>query len=213
PTPLPTPAPPAAPARGTRRRTALVATTALLLGAFGTAAFLLDDPDDGYPEAAPVAATSSSAPSTAPAKPTATATPTPAPSAPTPSAPAAAPGYTAVYTGVELVSPDHDYEFDLKTGKVMGEETATWFLARTATGFVLGEHNDAYVSDGNRLGTAECLSGLETKPVTRLEFAGLVGKAFCVRGQDPRDVAVVRVLSASPGDGPVKVSLDYYRKG
>ncbi|MER7753470.1 serine/threonine-protein kinase [Kitasatospora sp. NPDC097643] len=223
PAPVTTPAPvpaTAAPSRsardggrGSRRRTAAIAVTALLLGAVGSAAVLLDDPDLEYAaDSAPIAT------ATAPASPTRTPTPTatpvlPTPAPPTATAPAAAPGYTTVYAGVEAVSPDHGYEFDLKTGKVVAEETATWFVARTATGFLLAENNTAHIADNGRPGIADCLTGLANRPATSLDFAALNGRSFCVRGQDSRDLAVVRVLSVSPGDGPVKVSLDYYRRG
>ncbi|MEV8097983.1 hypothetical protein [Kitasatospora sp. NPDC085879] len=66
---------------------------------------------------------------------------------------------------------------------------------------------------GRRLGTADRLKGLDTRPATRLDLAGLTGRAFCVRSQDGRDLAIVRLLSAAPGDGPVRLSVDYYRHG
>ncbi|MFJ1704849.1 hypothetical protein [Kitasatospora sp. NPDC088346] len=117
-----------------------------------------------------------------------------------------------MYTGRELVSPDHGYEFDLASGTVTPEETATWYVSRTAGEFLVADNNDAHLGQDTRLGTADCLKGLETRPTTRLGFADLAGRAFCVRGQDGRDLAVVRLLSAAPGDGPVRVSVDYYRR-
>ncbi|MEU3574708.1 hypothetical protein AB0E96_40835 [Kitasatospora sp. NPDC036755] len=36
--------------------------------------------------------------------------------------------------------------------------------------------------------------------------------SFCVRSADGLDLAVVRVLSAPGADGPVRVSLDQYRR-
>ncbi|OKI54453.1 hypothetical protein AMK15_28290 [Streptomyces sp. MJM1172] len=56
------------------------------------------------------------------------------------------------------------------------------------------------------------MKGVESRPVTALPFTTLrAGRAFCVRAQDSRDIAVVTVLTDSPGDGPVRVSVDRYR--
>ncbi|KOU15544.1 hypothetical protein ADK52_35040, partial [Streptomyces sp. WM6372] len=141
--------------------------------------------------------------------PAATTTPTATPSAP----PAAAAGYTAVHTGTELTSPDQSYEFDVKAGRVVPQETVSWYVGRSATEFYVPESSDAYVMQGGSQGLADCLKGVESQPVTALPFATLrAGRAFCVRAQDGRDVGIVTVLTASPGDGPVKVSVDYYRR-
>ncbi|MGW4892767.1 serine/threonine-protein kinase [Kitasatospora sp. NPDC004240] len=193
--------------RGSRRRTAAVAALALLLGAAGTYAVLPGDPeDDDYAPDTPA-----TAPPTAPA-PAPAATDRPSTSATPTAPPAAAPGYTAVYTSRELVSPDHSYEFDLKTGAVTAEETAAWFVGRTAGEFLVPDNNDAFIAQDPRLGPAECLRGLGTHPATRLDLPALAGRAFCLRTQDGRDLAIIRVLSTTPGDGPVKVSIDYHRR-
>ncbi|MER7757707.1 serine/threonine-protein kinase [Kitasatospora sp. NPDC097643] len=181
--------------RGSLRRTALIAVVALALGIAGT--LLLHRPDQGHPATTDLTAE------------TATDQEDP-PTSPTPSA--AAPGYTAVYTGTTLVSADHTYEFDLTKGKVVPEETASWFISRTSNEFVLPDNNDAYVGPDNRLGPADCLKGLGGRPAPQLGFAALTGRAFCVRGDDGHDLAIVRLLSAAQGDGPVKVSIDRYRR-
>ncbi|MEU8840150.1 hypothetical protein AB0D97_13600 [Streptomyces roseus] len=60
---------------------------------------------------------------------------------------------------------------------------------------------------------ARCPCAPCSRPVTALSFATLrAGRAFCVRGQDGRDVGIVTVLTAGPGEGPVTVSVDYYRR-
>ncbi|MCP2309165.1 serine/threonine-protein kinase [Kitasatospora paracochleata] len=209
PAPRPEAAPPAADRRsarpaarpGSRRRTAAVAAIALLLGAVGTYVLLVDGPDDQQDDPGPQADA-----------PAVSGTPTPSSPASARPSPATVAGYTAVYTGRELVSPDHSYEFDLKTGTVAAEETASWFVGRTAAEFLVADTNDTYLAPDDRPGPADCLTGLADRPATRLDFAGLQGKAFCVRGQDGRDLAVVRLLAAAPGDGPVRVSVDYYRQ-
>ncbi|MFE5584524.1 serine/threonine-protein kinase [Kitasatospora sp. NPDC056531] len=179
--------------RGSRRRTALIAAVALLLGAAGTF-LLLHEPDRGLPAADGTTSTAAE------------------PEAPSASPPAAAADYSAVYTGTTLVSPDNSHEFDLKEGKVVPVDTASWFLTRTSDEFVLADANDAYVGPNDRLGTADCLEGLANGPATRLDFPTITGRAFCVRGDDGRDLAIVRLLSAARGGGPVKVSVDYYRR-
>ncbi|MFF4849332.1 serine/threonine-protein kinase [Streptomyces sp. NPDC001194] len=194
-----------APRRG-RGRTAAVAAAALLLGAAGAFALLdpsfggggEEDPDD---PAEAVAGAPASTPAPAPS-----AVPTPAPSA-------GAPGYTAVHTGTELTSPDQGYEFDVKAGRVVQQETASWYVGRSATEFYVPESSDAYVLPAGRQGLADCLKGIDSQPVTALPFTTLrAGRAFCVRAQDGRDVGIVTVLTATPGDGPVKVSVDYHRR-
>lgn len=181
----PTEAPAHPPSSGPRRtRTALLITAALLAGA--AAAFvLLDSPDDGSDQTTPPAAS---------------------PPTPTP------PGYTAIYTGTELTSPDHTYEFDIRTGKVTPQETATWYLGRSATDFYLPEDSTAYLAPDGPLTPADCVKGTESAPVTTLPFSALPpGRSFCVRAHSGRELAIVRVLSTAPDDGPVQISLDYYR--
>ncbi|MFF1343528.1 hypothetical protein ACFVYT_37795 [Streptomyces sp. NPDC058290] len=176
-----------------------MAAAALLLGAAG--AFALLDPDfggDGYDEEAadPAGAVAG--------EPTAV---------PTPARSVSAPGYTAVHTGTELVSPDQSYEFDVRAGRVVPRETVSWYVGRSATEFYVPESSDAYITQDGRRGLADCLKGIESQPVTELHFATLrAGRTFCLRAQDGRDVGIVTILTAGPGDGPVKVSVDYYRR-
>ncbi|MFE3865597.1 serine/threonine-protein kinase [Streptomyces goshikiensis] len=217
-TPAPEPAPEPAvtaepPVRGRGRgrapasgratgRTAGVAAAALLLGAAGAYALLdpgFGDGDGGAGEELPEA----SAP--APVPTAGAPTPTPSPTPPVP-------GYTAVYTGTALTSPDQSYEFDVSAGRVVPQETASWYVGRSASEFYVPENSDAYIAQGEGLGLAECVKGVESRPVTALPFTTLrAGRAFCVRAQDSRDIAVVTVLTDSPGDGPVRVSVDRYR--
>ncbi|KMO94412.1 hypothetical protein [Streptomyces roseus] len=64
-----------------------------------------------------------------------------------------------------------------------------------------------------RRGLADCVKGIDSRPVTALPFTTLrAGRAFCVRGQDGRDVGIMTVLTAAPAEGPVTVSVDYYRR-
>ncbi|MER5865108.1 serine/threonine-protein kinase [Kitasatospora sp. NPDC002040] len=201
PAPAPAATAPAVPAprRGGHRRTALAVTAALLVGAAG--AFVLLDPADDE-EAGP--GTLAAAPV---ATPTPTATPTPAPSA----APTAT-GYTAVHTGVELLAPDSSYEFDLRAGKVVPQDAVSWYLGRSSTEFLVPEDSDSHIAPGDRLTPGDCVRGIESRLATALPFAGLgPGRTFCVRSRSTRDLVVVRVVEASPGDGPVRVSMDYYR--
>ncbi|MFE2145370.1 serine/threonine-protein kinase [Streptomyces sp. NPDC059456] len=186
-----------------RGRTAVVAGAALLLGAAGAYA-LLDPGFDGGEdeEAAGPAGAVAGAPAPTPA---ATAAPT---------TPTAGAGYAVVRTGTELTSPDESYEFDVKAGRVVPQETVAWYVGRDAAGFHVPESSDAYVLQPGRKGLADCLGGIESRPVTELPFTTLrAGRAFCVRAGDGRDVGVVTVLTADPGDGPVTVSVDYYRRG
>ncbi|MFE2547010.1 protein kinase [Streptomyces sp. NPDC059355] len=196
-----------APASGRGRgRTAAVAAAALMLGAAG--AFALLDPSFGgggdEDPADPAEAVAGAPASTPAATPASTSPPTPS---------AAAPGYTAVHTGTELTSPDQSYEFDVKAGRVVPQETASWYVGRSATEFYVPESSDAYVMPAGRQGLADCLKGIESQPVTALPFTTLrAGRAFCVRAQDGRDVGIVTVLTAVPGDGPLKVSVEYHRR-
>ncbi|MFF3068086.1 protein kinase [Kitasatospora sp. NPDC057904] len=176
--------------RRSHRRTALIAAAALALGSAGTF-LLVHRTDDGRPAADNRTVESATDPE---------------------APPAAAPVYTAVYTGTALTSSDRNDEFDLRKGTVAPEGTASWYLARTSSEFLLADGSDAYVGTDSSLGTADCLKGLGSQPASRLDFATLTGRAFCVREDDGRDLAVVRLLSAAPGGGPVKVSVDHYRR-
>ncbi|MFF2046059.1 serine/threonine-protein kinase [Kitasatospora sp. NPDC058170] len=187
-------------------RTAVLTTAALLVGAAG--AFLLLDPDylDDLDDQN-VAAAGSLAPSAG------ASTATPSPSASTPAPAATVPGYTAVYTDVELTSPDHSYEFDLKAGKVAAQDTSAWYLGRHAGEFYIPEDSDAYVAPAGGLTLPDCIKGVETRPASTLPFTALgPDRSFCVRAQGGRDFAVVRALATAADDGPVRVAVTYYRR-
>ncbi|MET9887416.1 serine/threonine-protein kinase [Streptomyces sp. NPDC006430] len=205
---LPAPAPvrlEEAPAAGPRSaatarrgaRTMILTVAALLAGA--AAAFLLldnsdyfDDSDDQEAAVTPSVAATPSSPSTLPQ-------------------PAGAPGYTAAYTELELTSPDSDHEFDLKAGKVT-QDSSAWYLGREAGAFQIPEDNDAYIAPAGPLNLSSCLKGIDTKPTSTLPFTTLSTRSFCVRAPGGQDVAVVRTLTTGPDDGPVKVSITYYRR-
>ncbi|MFB7028111.1 MULTISPECIES: serine/threonine-protein kinase [unclassified Streptomyces] len=113
---------------------------------------------------------------------------------------------------VELTSPDATYEFDLKAGKVVPADTASWYLARDASEFVLPEDGDAFVPAGHELGPADCVRGIETGPVTRIAYADLADeRPFCVRSPDERDIVIVRLVEARP-DGPVTASFERHHR-
>ncbi|MFJ7153945.1 protein kinase [Streptomyces sp. NPDC101118] len=192
--------------RGRRRTLALAAALALAAGTGAAYHFL--GPGSGHTADAGPRTPSGSGPASAPPG---TRGPSPAASGTTVPAPAAPPGYRTVYTGTRLVSPDQSYEFDLETGQVVPEGTAEWFLGRSEGEFVPADDNDAYAAPDARLTPADCLEGLDTRPVTTLDLAELAGRSFCVRGDGGRDLAVVRVLAADPDDGPVSLTVDHYR--
>ncbi|MFJ9610799.1 serine/threonine-protein kinase [Kitasatospora sp. NPDC101176] len=196
----------AVPARRRRRggRTALVTGAALLVGA--AAAFLLLDYTEYFDESAdqpqPAAVTSGSA------LPTASSPATPSASEP----PAGVPGYSAAYANLELTSPDRDYEFDLKSGKVTQDATA-WYLARQPGAFYIPEDSDAYIPPAGPLTLPDCLKGIETQPTANLPYSTLrADRSFCVRAPGGQDIAIVRTLNTASNDGPVKVSITYYRR-
>ncbi|MFJ9454108.1 serine/threonine-protein kinase [Kitasatospora sp. NPDC101447] len=196
-------------------RTALTAAVALTVGA-ATAVFLLDDPDSGEAVADEAPASASAVPgSPAPATPTATASPTPTRTAG--ASPTAPPGpaaeYAPVYRSVELTSADAGYEFDLATGTVVPTDSVSWYLSRGDAEFLVPETSDSFIGRDAGLGVAECLKGLGSRPAGRIPFAAVGPRgAFCVRSADGQDLAVVRVLSTAGPDGPVRVSLDHYRR-
>ncbi|GAB7185344.1 protein kinase [Kitasatospora sp. Ki12] len=198
-------------------RTALTAAVALTVGA-AAAVLLLDDPDAGEAAAdeAPIAGpTTPGAPTPAPGTPTAPPSPTRSgtatPTATPPPAPAA--DYAAVYRGTELTSADSGYEFDLATGTVVPVDSVTWYVSRGESEFLVPESADSFIGRDAGLGVADCLKGLGSRPAGRIPFAAVGPRgAFCVRSADGRDLAVVRVLSTAPGDGPVRVSVDHYRR-
>ncbi|WP_052707663.1 serine/threonine-protein kinase [Streptomyces rubellomurinus] len=202
-------------------RTALTAAVALTVGA-AAAVLLLDDPDPVEAATADAPAVDSAAPGPSPAAAAPGGSPTPArtgPAAPTAVPTAVAPTalaaeYAPAYRSVELTSPDSGYEFDLATGTVVPADSASWYVARGDGEFVVPESADSYLGRDAGLGVAECLKGLTSRPAGRIPFAA-VGPhgAFCVRSADGRELAIVRVLSTAAGtDGPVRVSLDRYRR-
>ncbi|MFB7586316.1 serine/threonine-protein kinase [Streptomyces sp. NPDC056169] len=173
--------------KGGRRgaATALAALTVLALA--GGAVYLLDSlwPAEGSPEDSAAASV-----------------------VPSPSA-----AYVPGGKTVELTSPDATYEFDLKAGKVVPADTATWYLARDASEFVLPEDSDAFVSAGDELGPADCLRGIDTEPVTRIAFADVVDeRPFCVRSADGQDIVIVRLIEARADGGPVTAAFEHYRR-
>ncbi|WP_051755424.1 serine/threonine-protein kinase [Kitasatospora purpeofusca] len=192
-------------------RTALTAAVALTVGAAATV-LLLDTPETVEAATAEdqVAATPSPgtpAPTSAPASPPAPATPTPS-ATPTPGA-----DYAVAYRATELTSADAGYEFDLATGTVVPADSVSWYLGRGENEFLVPETADSYIGRDAALGVAECVKGLSSRPTGRVPF-GAVGPrgAFCVRSADGRSLAVVRVLSTAGTEGPVRVSVDHYRR-
>ncbi|MDJ0385567.1 hypothetical protein [Streptomyces sp. G-G2] len=98
-------------------------------------------------------------------------------------------------------------------GRVVPQDVAAWYVGRSATEFLVPENSDASITPGAGRGLADCVKGIESQPVTALPFSTPhAGRTFCVRAQDSRDIGVVTVLTASPGEGPVKVSVDYFRR-
>ncbi|MEE1784932.1 serine/threonine-protein kinase [Streptomyces sp. SP17BM10] len=177
-------------------RSALLATGALLIGAATTFGLLNSDDADDASDRNTAAAL----------PPTATTTP---PSAPAQST--TVPGYTAVYTNLELVSPDRDHEFDLKAGKVT-QDTVTWYLGRQPGAFYIPEDSNAYIAPTGPLTLPDCLRGIDTQPTGILPFTTVTAdRSFCVRYPGGQDIAVIHPLTTSD-DGPVKVSVTYYRR-
>ncbi|MER5864099.1 serine/threonine-protein kinase [Kitasatospora sp. NPDC002040] len=122
-------------------------------------------------------------------------------------------GYAAEYTDRELLSPDGRYDFDLKLGKVIPSQGATWFLGHSSDEFYLTEDSDAFIAEEEQQPTPEqCAAGIDQQPVTALRFDDVpAGRYFCVRERSTHDLAIVRVIGTNPDGGPVEVSLGYYR--
>ncbi|MGY0465437.1 serine/threonine-protein kinase [Kitasatospora sp. cg17-2] len=190
-------------------RTAVTAAVALTVGAAATV-LLLDTPETVE------AATSEDLVSAAPSPGAPAATSAPAPSAPTPSAaPTPTPGadYAVAYRAAELTSSDAGYEFDLATGSVVPADSVSWYLGRGENEFLVPETADSYIGRDAALGVAECVKGLSSRPTGRVPFSAVGPRgAFCVRSADGRSLAVVRVLSTAGSEGPVRVSVDHYRR-
>ncbi|MEU8531225.1 MULTISPECIES: serine/threonine-protein kinase [Streptomyces] len=178
----------------------LLVFLALMVG--GGAVYYFDYPPEGETES-PDAGGSPSAVATA------TAGPSDPSSRPSGTEPAR---YVPGYANVELTSPDTSYEFDLRTGKVVPEDTAAWYLARSADAFVLPEESDAFIAAGDELSAADCVRGIETQPVTALPFAELSDeRPFCVRSADQKELVIARLVEVAPEDGSVTIVLDRHR--
>ncbi|MEU6309371.1 serine/threonine-protein kinase [Streptomyces sp. NPDC047014] len=130
-----------------------------------------------------------------------------------PGGPGAAESYVPGYSRVELTAPDSGYEFDLSAGKVVPAETASWYLAREGASFVPSEESDSFVADTAEPTVADCVRGLDTRPVSVLPLGAPPDRrAFCVRSPDRAELAVVRLVEAA-GDGRVTILVDQYRRG
>ncbi|MFD7032187.1 serine/threonine-protein kinase [Streptomyces sp. NPDC059917] len=214
PAPFPEPAPAPDPAAGSGRRSAgrgrrlpvvALAVAATLLTCAGVV-YYLEDPT-GAGAAEEVGADGGGDPGAgaveSPRPPSAKPTPTPA-----------APGYLPGYAKARLTAPDAGYEFDLKTGKVVATETATWYLARDSQAFLPSEESDAFMADPGavELTAADCVRGIDTRPVSALPFGALTrARPFCVRSPDRTEIAIVRLVEAAPG-GSVTIVVDQYRR-
>ncbi|MFJ9339704.1 serine/threonine-protein kinase [Streptomyces sp. NPDC101733] len=184
------PSPPVPVRRGRRRggRRPVVALAVAALLACGGAAYwfgFTEDEGTGAPDAEP----------TAPA--------------PRPTAASYVPGYPQA----ELTAPDSGYEFDLRTGKVAPVETAGWYLAHSADGFLPSEESDAFVADGTgELTPEDCARGIESRPAATLPYKALTKeRPFCVRSPDQREIAIVRLVEATAG-GSVTITVDHFRR-
>lgn len=134
------------------------------------------------------------------------------PTAPAPTTAAPADAYLPGYAKAELTAPDSGYEFDLTAGKVVSAETAAWYLARDGRAFVPSEESDSFVADAGELTVAACLDGIGTRPAAALPFNELArDRPFCVRGPDGNEIAIARLVEASP-DGSVTILVDQYRR-
>ncbi|WP_161981809.1 hypothetical protein, partial [Streptomyces sp. TM32] len=129
----------------------------------------------------------------------------------TPPRPTTVPGYTAAYTNRELTSPDSDYEFDLKAGKVT-QNNSTWYLGREDGEYYIPDDSTAYIPPTEPLTLPDCLKGINTQPASTLPFTTLrADRTFCVRAHGGQDIAIIRTLTNGSNDDPVKVSITHYR--
>ncbi|QNS08197.1 hypothetical protein [Streptomyces xanthii] len=138
----------------------------------------------------------------------------PRPSVSSSSSSSSEPVYVPDYQDAELTAPDPDYEFDLSAGKVVPAETADWYLEVADGEFVLPEDSDAFVAAGYVLSPADCVRGIEREPVTELPYDELADeRPFCVRSPDGKNLVIVRLIEAVPGEGPVTVVMSRHREG
>ncbi|MFI5980084.1 serine/threonine-protein kinase [Streptomyces sp. NPDC051555] len=212
PTHTPTPAPDPAPGsgrrstgRGRRLPAVALAVAATLLTCAGVV-YYLEDPtgaDAGEEVGTDVGTGAGTGAVESPRPPSAKPTPTPT-----------APGYLPGYAKARLTAPDAGYEFDLKAGKVVATETATWYLARDSQAFLPSEESDAFMADPGaaELTPADCVRGIDTRPVSALPFGALTkARPFCVRSPDRTEIAIVRLVEAAAG-GSVTIVVDQYRR-
>ncbi|WP_051969289.1 serine/threonine-protein kinase [Kitasatospora azatica] len=145
--------------------------------------------------------------------PDATASPTDARTPADSAGPDAPPAYTAAYTDAVLTAPDDSYDFDIKTGRVVAAESTPWSIGHNSTEFLIPFGSNAALAPNGRPTPAECSTAVDQHAATAVDFADLpAGGAFCVRSRSTQDLAIVRVIGVTD-NGPVKVSMDYYRSG
>ncbi|MFH8582739.1 hypothetical protein, partial [Streptomyces zaomyceticus] len=78
--------------------------------------------------------------------------------------------------------------------------------------YYIPDDSAAYIPPAGPLTLSDCLKGIDTQPASTLPFATLrAGRSFCVRYPGGQDIAIIRTLTNGSNDGPVKVSLTYYR--
>ncbi|WP_162688661.1 hypothetical protein [Streptomyces sp. ICC4] len=95
---------------------------------------------------------------------------------------------------------------------MVSAETAAWYLARDGQAFLPSEESDAFVADAGELSVDACVRGIETRPAAALPFGALAkARPFCVHSPDRSEIAIVRLVEASP-DGAVTISADHYRR-
>ncbi|MEU7606599.1 hypothetical protein [Streptomyces sp. NPDC041003] len=178
-----------------------LAVVATLL-ACGGAVYYFDDPLDGGGDLDAGPSAGPTAPVDVGSKPPTAGVSTP------PTGPAYLPGYAKS----QLTAPDSGYEFDLRAGKVVPAETATWYLARDGQAFLPSEESDAFVAEGTTPTPADCVQGIESRPAAALPFSALANaRPFCVRSPDRSEIAIVRLVAA-PADGSVTIAVDQYRR-
>ncbi|QRX95126.1 hypothetical protein [Streptomyces noursei] len=74
---------------------------------------------------------------------------------------------------------------------------------------MIPEDSDAFIAPGDSLTPADCLQGIDRNPATSLKFSELDDQhPFCVRSANGREIVIVRLVEAVPGDGSVTVSLN-----